>query len=328
MQDSRTPTQTISVIIHTKNSAKTLQETLESVRFADEILVVDMQSTDTTKSIARKFGAVIMDVDDVGYVEPARNAAIKAAKSDWICIVDSDEVVPQDLANLLLKIAQNPTAAEAYLIPRKNFVWGDWLQHAGWWPDMQLRFFKKGSVDWPSHIHAQPKVDGDVRELISKNAVESNSSLTMESVALSHKNYPDVSSFIQRLDRYTTHEVLSRSSSKLKMNSSSKSNLHSSATMIQSWTNELLSRLFVHKGVEGGMRSVGISFMQAQYELIVQLKLWEKNSYTEKQSNTQELMSQLSETKSQLAYWIADWQVQNTSGLNQVWWMIRRKLRV
>jgi glycosyltransferase involved in cell wall biosynthesis len=82
---------TLSVVINTKNAAKTLPRTLQSVTFADEIVVVDMQSTDETKTLAAEVTDSIYDYDDVGYVEPARNFAISKASSEWIVIVDVDE---------------------------------------------------------------------------------------------------------------------------------------------------------------------------------------------------------------------------------------------
>jgi len=299
--------ESISVIIHTKNSQDTVADTLESVTWADEILVVDMHSTDKTVAIANKFGAKVITVDDVGYVEPARNTALKQATFPWICIVDSDEVVPTTLAKHMQTLASGSASADAYLIPRKNMVFGGWLSTGGWWPDYQLRFFKKGIVNWPEHIHSQPKIDGTVANLEAK-----------QEFALVHANYPSVSSFLQRLDRYTTHEVTSRSQSK-----------QNTQPMVTHWSNELFRRLFALKGIEGGTRGVGVSFLQAMYEMVVVLKTWEKNEFATKSNDTQqETIKQLSQFRSDLQYWIADWHVKNSSGLNQIWWRIRRSFKL
>lgn len=310
-KESKPYVESISVLIHTKNSESTLAATLESVAWADEILVIDMHSTDETVSLAKKHGATVLTVDDVGYVEPARNTALKAAKFPWILIVDSDETISSTLAKHLQSLAAGTATSDAYLIPRKNQVFGDWLSTGGWWPDYQLRFFKKGIVHWPEQIHSQPKIDGSVEQFPLK-----------EELAIEHANYPTVSSFLERLDRYTTHEVHSRSQTK-------SSKAADSEALVTNWSNELFRRLFAFDGIKGGTRGVGVSFLQAMYEFVVVLKSWEKNEYAESSSNSEkQTIAQLGKFKSDLQYWIADWHVKNTSGLPQIWWRIRRTLKI
>lgn len=313
-KESKPYVESTTVLIHTKNSETTLAATLKSVTWADEILVIDMHSTDKTVALAKKHGATVITVDDVGYVEPARNTALKAAKFPWILIVDSDETVSHTLAKHLQSLASGAATADAYLIPRKNFVFGDWLSTGGWWPDYQLRFFKKGIVNWPEQIHSQPKIDGSVEQLPLK-----------EELAIEHANYPTVSSFLERLDRYTTHEVHSRS----KTNTSQIANSEASEALVTNWSNELFRRLFAFNGIKGGTRGVGVSFLQAMYEFVVVLKSWEKNGYKESTTNTEkQTIAQLGKFKSDLQYWIADWHVKNTSGIPQLWWRMRRSFKL
>jgi glycosyltransferase involved in cell wall biosynthesis len=311
LKEAKPYAESISVLIHTKNSESTLAATLDSISWADEVLVIDMHSSDKTVSLAKKHGATVITVDDVGYVEPARNIAIKAAKFPWILIVDSDEIIASTLAKHLQSLAKGAATSDAYLIPRKNQVFGDWISTGGWWPDYQLRFFKKGIVHWPEQIHSQPKIDGSVEQLPLK-----------EELAIEHANYPTVSSFLERLDRYTTHEVHSRSQIK-------PSKAANSETLVTNWSNELLRRLFAFEGIKGGTRGIGVSFLQAMYEFVVVLKFWEKNEYAESSSNSEkQTIVQLGKFKSDLQYWIADWHVKNTSGLPQIWWRMRRSLKL
>src|SRR5690606_14218835 len=128
------------------------KRTLKSVRFADEVVIVDMQSTDATLAIAQEVTDRIISVKDVGYVEPARNTALSKATGDWILLVDADEEVPETLRDYLFERMEQPDSAEAYYLPRKNIVFGTWYHYAGWWPDYQLRFFKRGTVTWPTKI--------------------------------------------------------------------------------------------------------------------------------------------------------------------------------
>lgn len=321
----------VSVIIHTKNSAQTLADTLMSVAWASEIIVMDMHSTDETISIAKAYNAKIHYFPDVGYVEPARNAAIALAKHSWICIVDSDEVISNELAVKLQSLSQGDATADAYFIPRKNMVFGGWLREAGWWPDYQLRFFRKGKVSWSDVIHSRPTIDGDVDYLPEA-----------EQVAIEHANYPSVSSFIERLNRYTTHEVTTRTvTAHLDENE-----------LLTSWKNELFSRLFKLKGMNAGVRGVGVCMLQAMYELVVQLKMWEQhqavgsnqvgkmqpghkysdesqtNSNSAQDPDPQKVLAFFQTFRSELQYWIADWHVRRTSGLSKIFWQFRRKFRI
>ena len=299
--------QSITVIIHTKNSANTLQRTLDSVSWATEVLVVDMHSTDETLQIAKKNKVRIETVPDYGYVEPARNAAINMAKSGWICIVDSDEVISEKLATKLQQLAQGDATADAYWIARKNIVFGGWLHSAGWWPDYQLRFFKKGTVGWPEKIHATPKIDGTIDYLTDS-----------EDLAIEHFNYPDVASFLERLNRYTTHEVSDRQKKDV-----------SQETLVNAWSNEFFSRVFVHKGIDGGVRGLGISWLQAMYELVVQLKMWEQQQNTEHpNTRSEEGIKAIEKFSRDLNYWIADYKIRQSSGLTQLVWRVRRTLKV
>ena len=110
----------ISAVINTFNEEKNIKRCIDSLKnFADEIVVVDMQSIDKTKEIAKSMGAKVFDCDYVGYVEPARNFAIKKAKNDWILILDADEELLPSL-KLILKDRVDKSNYNYFRIPRKN----------------------------------------------------------------------------------------------------------------------------------------------------------------------------------------------------------------
>src|SRR3989344_3276878 len=134
----------ISVVINTLNEEANLPRALASVKsFANEIVVVDMMSDDKTVEIAKKAGAKVYEFKRVGYVEPARNFAISKAEGDWIFILDADEELTASLSRELSKIAKNGSA-DYVRVPRKNMIFGKWVEHSRWWPDYNIRFFKKG----------------------------------------------------------------------------------------------------------------------------------------------------------------------------------------
>jgi glycosyltransferase involved in cell wall biosynthesis len=146
----------LSVVINTKNSSATLEKALGSVRsFADEIVVMDMQSTDNTLEIAKKYDCQVYSHKDVGYVEPARNAAIAKAKGEWIFILDADEEAPDKLKDLVSELST--TTTDSYFVPRSNIIFGRAV-NTGWWPDYILRLFRKDHVTWSDELHAVPQV--------------------------------------------------------------------------------------------------------------------------------------------------------------------------
>lgn len=158
----------ISVVINTYNSERHLPQVLEAVSDFDEIVVCDMESTDNTVKIAERYGATVVTFPkgNLDHCEPARNFAISHARYEWVLVVDSDELVPEDLRKFLykfsIKAAKSGTLKGLY-IPRKNYIIDRFRRSK--YPDYQLRFFAKDSVDWPSEIHSQPKIRGEVSKI-------------------------------------------------------------------------------------------------------------------------------------------------------------------
>lgn len=300
----------ISTIIHTKNSAATLKRALESVKWADEIVVIDMHSTDETVQIAEKYTDRIFSFKDVGYVEPARNFGISKAKGEWILILDADEEVLATLKKCIQQVHDGTISpelrADAYAIPRKNLVFGEWMKYAGWWPDYQIRLFRSGQLHWPEDIHQVPKVKGKLLQLPPE-----------EELAIIHQNYADVSSFIQRLDRYTTHEVTRRGP-----------RATSDVEIFRAFTTEFVSRYFKHEGIKGGALGTGISLMQSMYEVSVLLKQAEAGSGITTRPHHAQMFAELRNFQKDVNYWIADWHVQQHIGFSRLSWMIRRKFRL
>lgn len=293
----------ISAVINTKNSAQTLSACLKSIAWADEIIVVDMHSMDDTVAIARKAGAKVFTFDDVGYVEPARNFALSKATGEYVLLVDADEEIPVSLHKQLETIAHDG-AQDVCALARKNLVFGDWVAHAGWWPDYQIRFFKNGALEWPETIHAQPTFSGTPHRLPAR-----------EDLAILHHNYPTVSSFLERLNRYTDIEAASRPDQPV-----------AAATLVQAFRAELMTRLFVHRGIEGGHRSVALSFLQAMYELVVSLKQWELHG-TPSFKDQEAVIREVGRLQREMAYWVADARSRQSSGITKIWWKIRKRIR-
>lgn len=295
----------LSAVINTKNAAKTLDKCLNSVSFADEIIVVDMHSTDQTIKIAKKFTDKIFTHKDLGYADPARDWSINKASHNWVLVVDADEEVPVKLRSKIKDIIQQTETADVYLIPRKNIIFKEWIQSAGWWPDYQPRLFKKGHVSWQVGVHRMPDLEGDVEKLPLE-----------EELALLHHNYQSVEQFINRLNRYTG----------LQAKENWQPEQISTVDLINHFRRELNQRLFALEGVKSQHGTV-LSFLQAMSQLVVLAKQWEILGFPSEEKPNQTTAA-LKQIQQDLAYWTADYYVKNSSGPAKLYWQIRRKLKI
>ncbi len=134
---------TLSVAMIARNEEANLPRTLDSVRWVDEIVIVDSGSTDRTPEIALSYGARHFFNRDFRGFTPQKNLAIDACTSDWIYLLDADEVVTPELAEEIQKVLKNPKY-DAYWQPRLNLFLGRWLRHGGFYPDSKLRLFRRG----------------------------------------------------------------------------------------------------------------------------------------------------------------------------------------
>lgn len=133
----------ISVTIITKNEEKNIRRCLESVRWADEIIVMDSGSDDATEAICKEYDKVKFFVHPWLGFGPQKNAALGLASGDWILSLDADETVSPELAQEILNVIDTATS-DGFFIRRKNMFRGKWIRHCGWWPDKLLRLFRKG----------------------------------------------------------------------------------------------------------------------------------------------------------------------------------------
>jgi glycosyltransferase involved in cell wall biosynthesis len=180
----------LSVTVIARNEEAQIGDCLESVGWADEIIVVDTGSADRTLEICHKYTPHVYSRPWEGYA-PAKNAALELASGDWILSLDADERVSDGLCEEIATLRQQPMAmlAEGYAIPRRNYLWGRWLRYGGLYPDDQIRLFKRGKGCFKARrVHESVAIDGRVARLHSP---------------IHHHSYRGLSDVIQRLDRYT-----------------------------------------------------------------------------------------------------------------------------
>jgi (heptosyl)LPS beta-1,4-glucosyltransferase len=182
----------ISVVVNVRNEAEALSKCLRSIKnLVDEIIVVDMDSTDGSQEIAKNAGAKLYSYRPMKFVEPARNFALSKATGRWILLLDPDEFLNKTLKRELLSITKR-NDVDYVKIPRRNIIFGKWIRHSNMWPDYLIRFFKKGAVTWKKEIHSQPNVKGNGITLLDS-----------EKLAIQHNNYTSISQFVTRALRYS-----------------------------------------------------------------------------------------------------------------------------
>lgn len=139
----------LSVTLITYNEEQNLARALESVTFADEVVIVDSFSTDKTKSIAKKYGAIVVDSEFLGYGQQ-KNLAESYATGDWILSLDADEEVSPELKNSIQNIIskEDNQTFDVYELNRRTSYCGQWIYHGGWYPDILARLYKKGKARW------------------------------------------------------------------------------------------------------------------------------------------------------------------------------------
>lgn len=160
----------ISVVVLTKNEEPVITDCLKSIVWADEIVVVDHQSTDKTLEIVKKFGVIkIIKAPIESNFSDRRNLGAENASGDWLLYVDADERVPPELKEDIIAVVNKPSAVSgftAYAIPRKNIRLTKVLYHGGWWPDYVLRLMKKDKlIAWEGELHEQPNINGEIGKL-------------------------------------------------------------------------------------------------------------------------------------------------------------------
>jgi glycosyltransferase involved in cell wall biosynthesis len=160
----------ITAAIITFNEAENIRAACESVSWADEILVVDSESTDDTPTIANQCGARVISRPWPGFALQKQFAADQGAH-DWVLSLDADERVSPELRKVIAGLGSDADEqlADGYLIPRRSFYMGRWIRGGGWYPDRQLRLFRRASGSWQGpHIHESIKMkDGSRIEALA-----------------------------------------------------------------------------------------------------------------------------------------------------------------
>jgi len=180
----------LSVIVITKNEERNIEDCLNSVRWADEIVVVDGGSEDKTLELARKFTSKVFVKPWEGY-GASKNFALEQCTGSWILWLDADERVTQELGKEIQFVtAQQSPPTSVYEMPRKAYFLGKWIRHCGWYPGYVPRLFQRGAGKFSENkVHEKFEFDGEMGRLRSD---------------LLHFTDPNIKHYLEKFNRYTT----------------------------------------------------------------------------------------------------------------------------
>jgi glycosyltransferase involved in cell wall biosynthesis len=178
----------LTVTVITRDESTNIGAALDSVSWADEIVVVDSKSTDDTVALARQRTERVFVRDWPGY-SAQKNFAAAQASHDWILSLDADERVTPELADEIRAVLGQEPAARGYRIPRVSFYLGRWIRSTDWYPDYQLRLYDRRAAAWTGTVHEGLEVHGPIGRLRAE---------------IQHFSYRDIADQVQTLDHYST----------------------------------------------------------------------------------------------------------------------------
>jgi glycosyltransferase involved in cell wall biosynthesis len=180
----------LSVYVIAYNEADKIEAALKSVAWADEIVVADSHSTDATAEIARRFTDKVLQVPFSGFGK-LRNDVLDQLTGDWVFSLDADERCTEAAAAEIRRIIERPDAADAYLVPRRNFFFGRWIEHSGWFPDYrQPQLFRRGKLRYTTDaVHETYVLEGTLDR-------------TTEPIA--QVPFRDLAQIVHKMQRYST----------------------------------------------------------------------------------------------------------------------------
>ncbi len=281
----------ISVVISAWNEESKIGRCLASLSWADEVIVVDNNSTDQTASIARKYKAKVFKRPNNLMLNVNKNFGFEKASGEWILSLDADEEIPPKLAKEIKQAVNNGVAG--YWIPRKNIIFGKWIQHGLWWPDRQLRLFQKGKGRFPcEHVHEYLQVDGPAGELTEPYV---------------HYNYETISQFIRKMDSiYSESEMqkLVRTNYRLAWHDA-----------LRFPISDFVKVFFAQEGYKDGLHGLVLAMLQAFYSFVVFAKLWEHNKFEQHELPFAAIQQEFQKNHKDIRYWILSSQIKDARSI-------------
>lgn len=300
----------VSVVISAFNEEEKIEACLTSVKdIASEIIFIDNTSSDSTVRIAKRYTDKIFIRENNPMLNVNKNFGFTKATGDWILSLDADEQLTEELSSEIKQILsnpQNPTSdINGYYIPRKNIIFGKWIRHTGWYPDYQLRLFRKDKGKFgEKQVHEMITIDGATEKLENP---------------MTHMNYENISQFLNKMIKtYTVSEADSLKNQGYKF---------SSTDIVKMPLSEFIKRYFAESGYRDGMHGLVLSLLQSFYHFVVFLRLWEANNYPEEKDTQQLLIQGKKMISHEFKYWVTHEKIKNeTNTIKKQLLKIKRKI--
>ncbi len=189
---------TLGLMIGTYNAGASLAGVIASCAGVDQIVVVDMESTDDTVDVARRAGAEVISIPNRGFVEPGRQTGLDAMRTDWVLVLDADEYLLGGVHKVRDVVSAAPDSTAAFRLPRPTYIGEQRLISSGWGLEYerQARLIRRGRATWPAVVHGVPHFDGRLEEIPEGSPV-----------AIEHRNFADLPDAYARFERYAAIEA-------------------------------------------------------------------------------------------------------------------------
>ena len=251
------PMQKISVVIVTFNEELNIERCLGSVQWADEIIVVDAFSTDTTAKICRRMKAKVLLRKWEGFAAQ-KQFALSATSHEWVLLLDADEEVTPEVGTEIERVLSQQPECAGYEIGRKSYFLGQWMKHGGWYPDIQLRLVLKSLASVSQRpVHEGLEVKGRIGRLHG---------------ALHHYSYHSLRQYIAKTNDYTSLDVMN----KLGLTNRRRVRWYN---LIINPTSVFVRMFFALRGFNDGFRGFLLAVYSSIYKLLLYAKTWEYQTY-------------------------------------------------
>ena len=251
---------TLSVILITRNEEANLADCLASLEgIAQQIVVVDTNSTDLTLQIAKKHGAMIAQPADWPGFGPQKNRALELATSEWVLSLDADERLTPALRSEILTAINHPAQVDCFAIPRLSWYCGRFIRHYGWSPDYVDRLFKRGTAHFSD-------------DLVHERLIPNGQVAKLENPML-HFSFMNFSQVLQKIDRYSTASA-EQAFAKGKRSNPLKAILHGLWAFIRTY--------FIRAGFLDGYQGLALALSNAEGSYYRYMKIWLIQNQTEK----------------------------------------------
>ncbi len=242
----------VSVVVITKNEEDNIADCLESVTWADEIIVVDDESSDRTREISGKYTdkVLVRKMENEGR---HRNWAYSRASNDWVLSLDADERVTGELAEEIKELVKGQPGYKGYAIPRRNYIGDHWLRYGGEYPAAQLRFFLKDEFRYEeAEVHPRAFMEGGWGHL--KNDII-------------HYSHRDIADYLSSLNNQSTLEALKWYNTGRKMTLGH--------ALWRAFDRCFYRRLIRKRSYKDGVYGLVVAVFSGLYQLVSYFKYWE-----------------------------------------------------